>query len=488
MSAYNLQGAPALGKLPGLPVRRNVTVTELNQYYSAGLAEKIVEPLSATYGVGAGGVLWATGRAANTEGLGLAYYQQGSTYQLQAFTYGNDTFQMRGSAVTPAHTSAMFGANTLRLPDGTFLCAHRSTANRFCRVAVDPNTYAVTQTDYFMVVPTSGVCVSGEAFTCSPTGGDFGYSYNLGPNEPNWFVDGAEIVLFGTVDIAGAAWVAAFVFNASGQLVRVHKLFTYTLQASSAGTYLHVRRVNAYYHLCVLNRGPSTAYNMIGRYVCCSADFVSDLSIVFGEVSWNDSSSYYNKLVMAADSKSVLFFIVSTNGTPLTMYTSFARLYKLDEKGKPIASTNNQLPPFALNRSGSAESTGLMNDLVYYTTYSSSEDAFIRAPNYATSTGRCGGNASTGGYFAVSLRHDQTATNQAHIYKGGYRFKTLSDANDDLLLRFCPQVAVNQVDDSASYSNYAEPLELFELSSGYWLGLSQLASSNYRLQLYKEQA
>ena len=488
MSAYNLQGAPALGKLPGLPVRRHVTVTELNQYYSAGLSEKIVEPLNATFGIGSGATFWATGRAANTEGLGLAYYQQSSTgiYYLQAFTYGNDAFQMRGSAVTAAHTSSMFGANTLRLPDGTFLCAHRSTMNRFCLVAVDPNTYAVTQTDYFIKVPNSGVCVSGEAFTCS-TGADFGYSYNLGPSEPNWFVDGSEVVLFGTLDIAGAAWVAAFVFNITGQLVRVHKLFTYTRQTGSTGTYLHVRRVNAYYLICVLNRGPSSAVTMIGRYVCCSADFVSDISIVFGEVSWDDSSNYYNKLIMAADSKTVLFFIASTNA-PKTMYTSFARFYKLDEKGKPIASANNQLPSFTINRSGSAESTGLMNDLLYYTTYSSSEDAFIRAPNYMTLTNLCGGNASTGGYFAVSLRHDKTAIDQAHIYKGGYRFKTLSGANGDLLLRFCPQVAVNQVDDSVSYSNYAEPLELFELSSGYWLGLSQLASSNYRLQLYKVHA
>ena len=115
MSAYNLQGAPALGKLPGLPVRRHVTVTELNQYYSAGLSEKIVEPLNATFGIGSGATFWATGRAANTEGLGLAYYQQSSTYQLQAFTYGNDAFQMRGSAVTPAHASSMFGAGPMSM-------------------------------------------------------------------------------------------------------------------------------------------------------------------------------------------------------------------------------------------------------------------------------------------------------------------------------------------------------------------------------------
>lgn len=128
-----------------------------------------------------------------------------------------------------------------------------------------------------------------------------------------------------------------------------------------------------------------------------------------------------------------------------------------------------------------------MNDLFYHTTYSSSQDAFIKAPNAVTAD-RTGGVASTGGYFAVSLRHTLTPLNQAHVYKGGYRFKTLSDANDDLLLRFYPQVAVNQVDDGVSASNYAVPMELFELSSGYWLGLSQLASSNYRLQLYKEQA
>lgn len=489
MPAYNVQGAPALGRLPGLPAKRNVTTTVINQYYSAGIAEKVVAPIPAAspYSTGSGNYLWAAGRAANVEGLGLAYYSQSGTYRVQAFTYGNDTFQMVGSPVNAQHTASMFGGHTLRLSDGSFLAAHRgSLGGAICRVSVNPNTYAITQDTNFITFPTSGTCVSGEAFTCSPGSYDFGFTPNgAGAYEPAWFADGTEIHVFGSITIAGVAWVAVFVYSAIGQLVRVHKISTYTRNASSAGTYLHVRRVNAYYHICVLNRGSSSSYPMVARYVCCSADFTSDISVVYGDVSWSDPSSYYYRLIMAADSKALVFFVVNVSTSPYSVTATFARAYKLDAKGKAVTSSaNNQLPAWSFGISGA---NSLLQDLFTYATYSSSSDAFVRAPEYV-----CARYMSavpiTGGYLAVSLKHGYAESPQDHIYKGGYKFNTLSDANDDLLMRFCPRVAVNQVDDSATYGSYYAPQELFELSGGYWLGLQNTSSSYYQLALYKEQA
>lgn len=478
MPAYNVQGAPAIGRLPGLPAKRNVINTTINQYFSAMAAEKVVVPANNAQMVtpSTGTYFWATGRVMNIETLGLAYWQSGaSSYQVQPFTYGNNVANMVGAPVSAQFTTSAFG-HPLKLWDGSILMASRTTRGSFCRITVNPATYAITQDTAFLSVPTSGTCVSGEAFTCTPTTAEFGYTL-LPAFEPQWFVNGNELVLFGTITIAGATWVAAFVFNQAGQLTRVHKITTYTTQGGSSGTYLYVRKVNSYYHIVVQNRGASAStFPTVARYFSCSADF-SDITAFAPEQSWGDGTTY-GRFVMAADSKAVLIMLASSASPPVTS-TTFSTVYRLDSKGKPIStSANSAVPALTLD--------GFFHDLLTYTSYSSDADALTRLPNNS-STNSLSSVPAEAGYLAVSTNHSLTEAAQANLYKGGYKFMTMSDANGDLLMRFYPRVVVNQVDDGTAGSSYSAVNELCELSGGYWLGLQQTTASSFSLRLYKEQ-
>lgn len=213
----------------------------------------------------------------------------------------------------------------------------------------------------------------------------------------------------------------------------------------------------------------------MARYVSCSADF-SDITAFSSEQTWGTGHTY--RVLMAADSKAVIILLANNASPPVTAAV-FSMVYRLDSKGKPIStSANNVIPAMNLG--------GLFYDLLTQTSYSSDVNAFTRLPNNANSNS-LPQIASQAGYFAVSTNHSLTDGNQTDVYKGGYKFMTLSDANGDMLMRFYPRVVVNQVDNGTSSSTYSAVKELCELSGGYWLGLQQANASSFSLRLYKEQ-